>query len=225
MIGRPQRASAAGRRGGGRPAHRAGERSKRDEILAAARDCFGERGYDRATIRDIAARASVDPALVLHYFGSKEQLFAAALEIPLDANAILKRVMAHEPAEMGTTIVRAFLDAWEPEETRSSLVAMVRSAMTNETAMALVREFLWRRMFTPLTTMLGVADADLRATLMGSQLIGLAMVRYIARMEPLASTPPDAVVTALGPTIQRYLTGDLGSATKDAARPSPGRPD
>ena len=213
MNGETPAAAAAGRRGGGRPAHRAGERSTRDEILAAARDCFGERGYDRATIRDIAARATVDPALVLHYFGSKEHLFAAALEIPLDPSAIITRVMAHDRGEMGTSLVSAFLEAWEPEETRSPLLAMVRSAMTNETAMTLVREFLWRRMFTPLTAMLGVADADLRATLIGSQLIGLAMVRYIAGIEPLASAPAERIVAAAAPTIQRYLTGDLGAVS------------
>jgi len=215
MSGEAQGAAATGRRGGGRPAHRAGVRSTRDEILDAARDCFGERGYDRATIRDIAARAGVDPALVLHYFGSKEQLFAAALEIPLDPSAIIRRVMAHDRGEMGTSLVRAFLEAWEPEETRSPLLAMVRSAMTNETAMELVREFLGRRIFTPLTATLGVSDADLRATLIGSQLIGLAMVRYIARIEPMASAPVGMIVAAAAPTVQRYLTGDLGNA--DAA--------
>jgi len=200
-----------GRRGSGRPAYRAGERSTRDQILGAARDSFGERGYDRATIRDIAARAGVDPALVLHYFGSKQQLFAAALEIPLDPGAIIERVMAHDRGEMGRSLVRAFLEAWEPEETRSPLLAMVRSAMTNETAMELVREFLGRRIFTPLTATLGVADADLRATLIGSQLIGLAMVRYVARIEPLASAPIERIVAAAAPTVQRYLTGDLGA--------------
>jgi len=201
-----------------RPGRRPGESGTRAGILAAARRQFAERGFDRATIRGIAAEAGVDPALVLHYFGCKEQLFGAALEIPLDPRAILRRVMAHDRGEMGATIARAFLDAWEPEDTRSSLIAMLRSAMTNETAMALVRDFLWRRMFTPLTAMLGVADADLRATLMGSQLIGLAMMRYVARMEPLASLPKDRVVAAAGPTIQRYLTGDLGIASVAAER-------
>jgi AcrR family transcriptional regulator len=199
----------AGRVSGGRPGRRPGDSGARGDILEAARDEFAELGFDRATIRGIAAAAGVDPALVLHYFGSKDLLFGAALEIPLDANAIIERVMAHPPGEMGTAIARAFLAAWEPEDTRSSLVAMVRSAMTNETAMALVRDFLWRRLFTPLTAALGVADADLRATLIGSQLIGLAMVRYIARMEPLASAPTDRLIAAVGPNLQRYLTGDL----------------
>jgi AcrR family transcriptional regulator len=201
-----------------RPGRRPGESGTRADILAAARRRFAERGFDRATIRGIAADAVVDPALVLHYYRSKEQLFEAALEIPIDPQAILRRVMARDPGEMGMTIARAFLDAWEPEDTRSSLIAMLRSAMTNDTAMALVRDILWRRIFTPLTTMLGVPDADVRATLMGSQLIGLAMVRYVARIEPLASLPKDRVVAAVGPNVQRYLTGDLGSATGGAKR-------
>jgi len=111
--------------------------------------------------------------------------------------------------DMGSAIVRTFLEAWEPEESRSPLVAMVRSAMTNETAMALVREYLGRRVFGPITQVLAAPDAELRATLMGSQFIGLAIMRYIARIEPLASASVEQLVAAVGPTMQRYLTGDL----------------
>ena len=118
--------------------------------------------------------------------------------------------MTHDTADMGAAIVRTFLEAWEPPESRSPLVAMVRSAMTNETAMALVREYLERRVFGPITQTLGAPDAELRATLIGSQFIGLAMMRYIARIEPLASASVDQIVAAIGPTMQRYLTGDLG---------------
>ncbi len=210
MSGGPHEARAAGRRGGGRPARRAGARCTRDEILGAARDCFAERGYDRATIRGIAAAAGVDPALVLHYFGSKEHLFGDALKVPVEPGQVLRRVMDQRIDDMGPTMVRTFLEAWEPEESRSPLVAMVRSAMTNETAMALVREYLGRRVFGPITQALGAPDAELRATLMGSQFIGLAMMRYIARIEPLASASVDELVAAIGPTMQRYLIGDLG---------------
>ena len=208
---------------GARPARRAaespgvtglgrhpGESGTRDGILAAARASFAELGYDRATIRGIAAKAQVDPALVLHYFGSKEQLFGAALQVPVEPGEVLRRVMSRDVKDMGATIVRAFLEAWEPPESRSPLVAMVRSAMTNETAMTLVREYLGRRVFGPITQTLGAPDAELRATLMGSQFIGLAMMRYIARIEPLASASVDQLVAAVGPTMQRYLTGELG---------------
>jgi len=118
--------------------------------------------------------------------------------------------MSRDVKDMGATIVRAFLEAWEPPESRSPLVAMVGSAMTNETAMTLVREYLGRRVFGPITQTLGAPDAELRATLMGSQFIGLAMMRCIARIEPLASASVDQLVAAVGPTMQRYLTGELG---------------
>ena len=201
---------AAGR-GGGRPGRRPGDSRTREDILAAARASFAEVGYDRATIRGIAAAARVDPALVLHYFGSKDELFGAALQIPVEPGEVLRRVMADDVADMGPTMVRSFLEAWEPEESRTPLVAMVRSAMTNETAMTLVREYLGRRVFGPITQALGAPDAELRATLVGSQFIGLAMMRYIARIEPLTSASVDELVAAIGPTMQRYLTGDLGA--------------
>jgi len=196
--------------GDARTGRRPGDSRTRGDILTAARDEFAERGFDRATIRGIAAAAGVDPALVLHYFGSKEQLFGDALQIPVEPGQVLRRVMDQRIDDMGPTMVRTFLEAWEPEESRSPLVAMVRSAMTNETAMTLVREYLGRRVFGPITQALGAPDAELRATLMGSQFIGLAMMRYIARIEPLASASVDELVAAVGPTMQRYLTGDLG---------------
>ena len=199
-------AAARPQRGG----RRRGESGAREAILEAARGAFAELGFDRATIRGIAAAAGVDPALVLHYFGSKEQLFGDALQIPVKPGEVLRQVMGQRVDDMGATLVRTFLEAWEPEESRKPLVAMVRSAMTNETALALVREYLGRRVFGPITEALSAPDAELRATLMGSQFIGLAMMRYIAHIEPLASASVEQLVTAIGPTMQRYLSGDLG---------------
>jgi AcrR family transcriptional regulator len=188
---------------------RSGDSGARDDILKAARTDFADLGFDRATIRGIASSAGVDPALVLHYFGSKEQLFGAALQLPVEPGQVLRRVMEKGVEDMGPAMVRSFLEAWEPEDSRVPLVAMVRSAMTNEKAMELVREYLGRRVFGPITRQLGAPDAELRATLMGSHFIGLAMMRYIAHMEPLASASVDQIVAAVGPTMQRYLTGDL----------------
>ena len=199
-------ATRAGRRSGRRP----GESCTREAILEAARAAFAEHGYDRATIRGIAADAAVDPALVIHYFTSKDELFGAALEIPVEPGAVLERAAAADPREVGATVVRAFLAAWEPLENRQRLVAMVRSAMTNEAAQAMVREYLERRVFGPITQVLSLPDAELRANLVGSQLIGLAIMRYISCIEPLASAPPEQLVAALGPAVQRYLTGELG---------------
>jgi AcrR family transcriptional regulator len=211
----------AGGRGGGRSGRRPGESLTREAILDAARLEFAELGYDRATIRGIGARAAVDPSLVLHYFGAKEQLFTAALQIPAEPGEVVRRVMREDAAHMGAAVVRTFLETWEPEESRAPLLAMIRSAMTNEVAMGLVREYLERRIYGPITQALGLPDAELRAALVGAQLIGLAMVRYIARIEPLASAGSETVVAALGPTVQRYLTGEIGPAGEGegAARP------
>jgi len=205
-------------RGAKRAGRRPGESGTRVAILAAARSAFAELGYDRATIRGIAAAAEVDPALVLHYFTSKEQLFGAALQIPVEPGEILQQLVAGgagQAGQIGETIVRVFLDAWEPPESRQPLVAMVRSAMTNDAAQAMVRDYLGRRVFGPITQALGVADGELRATLVGSQFIGLAMMRYVTRIEPIASASVDQLVAAVGPTVQRYLIGDLGPAPPD----------
>jgi AcrR family transcriptional regulator len=147
---------------------------------------------------------------VLHYFGSKEGLFEAALELPVSPRQIFERGAETGPGHLGALIVRAFLEAWEPPESRVRLVAMLRSAMTNETAMGMIRDLLVREAFEPITKSLGVPDAPLRATLVGSQFVGLAVMRFVGRVEPLASASIDELVAAIGPTVQRYLTGELG---------------
>jgi AcrR family transcriptional regulator len=189
---------------------RPGESGTREAILEAARAAFADAGYDRATIRGIATAAGVDPALVLHYFGSKEGLFEAALELPVHPGEVFARGAAAGRDQLGATVVRSFLEAWEPPESRVRLQAMLRSAMTNETAMAMIRDLLVREVFGPITRALGLPDAQLRATLVGSQLVGLGMMRFVGRLEPLASTSIDELVAAVGPTVQRYLTGEIG---------------
>ena len=218
------RETRAAGRAGGRSGRRPGESLTREAILDAARLEFAELGYDRATIRGIGARAGVDPSLVLHYFGAKEQLFTAALHVPVEPGEVVRRVMRDDAAHMGASVVRSFLDAWEPEESRAPLLAMMRSALTNDVAMGLVREYLGIRIFGPITQALGAPDADLRATLVGTQLIGLALVRYVARIEPLASVDGETLVAALGPTVQRYLTGEL-EAEAQGAGAAEGPPD
>ncbi len=198
----------AGRRSGRRP----GDCHTSETILDAARLDFAELGYDRATIRGIAARAAVDPALVHHSFSSKERFFAAALTIPAEPGEVLRHALTVDAGSLGAAVVGAFLDAWEPVETRTPLPAMVRSAMANDIALGHVRECLERCIFVPLTEAVGLPETRLRATLVGAQLIGLAVVRYVARIEPLASASREELVAALGPTVQRYLTEDPGPA-------------
>ena len=152
---RHDRRRAADGAGGGAARRAAAGRARaatRDGILAAARAPFAEPGYDRATIRGIAAHAGVDPALVLHYFGSKEALFGAALELPCEPGEVLARGLRRRArTSIGETVVRTFLEAWEPPESRVRLIAMLRSAMTNETAMGMVRDYLGREVFGPIT--------------------------------------------------------------------------
>jgi len=199
---RPARAGHGGRR--------PGTSGARGAILEAARHEFATSGYDAATIRAIAARAEVDPALVHHYFGTKEALFLAALELPVRPGEIFAHGMATGPDQLGATVVRSFLTAWEPPENRVRLVAMLRCATTNDAAMGLMRELLARDVFGPITTALGLPDASLRANLVGTQLIGLAVMRYLGRVEPIASATVDELTVMVGPTVQRYLTGKLG---------------
>jgi Tetracyclin repressor-like, C-terminal domain len=121
--------------------------------------------------------------------------------------------------------VRAFLATWEPPDNRQRLLAMVRSPMIHEAALGMVREYLGRRVFGPLTLVLGLPDAELRANLVGSQFIGLAMMRYITCIEPIASAPVEQLVAAIGPTVQRYLTGEIDGTGETAASAVVARPD
>jgi AcrR family transcriptional regulator len=203
--------ACAGSRGHPRP----GPVASREKILEAAREEFAAHGFDRATIRGIAASAGVDPALVLHYFGSKAQLFGDAISLPIEPAEVLRRSLAATTEGIGEAVVSAFLEGWEDEDFRPRLVALVRSAMTSDAALEQVRHYLSRRIFGPITRELDVTDGDLRATLVGSQLIGLALMRYVMNIEPVASAPPATLRAAVGPSVQRYLTGDLGDLSAE----------
>jgi AcrR family transcriptional regulator len=193
----------------GRTGRRAGTADTRGEILAAARAAFGEQGFETTTIRAVASRAGVDPALVHHYFGSKQALFVAAMELPIDVNEAVSRVLAGPPDTMGERFVRMALELWERPATRSLFLGIIRSATTDPVAAGMLRQVLAEGPILALTRASKLPDARLRATLTGSQIVGLAIARYVIGVEPLASASPDAVARAIGPTIQRYLTGDI----------------
>jgi AcrR family transcriptional regulator len=179
-------------------------------VLAAARTAFAERGFDGATIRGIAADAGVDPALVHHYFGNKDKLFLAAVEAPVDPGELLPEVLTTPRDQLGAAVVRLLLKVWDGPMQPAGL-ALLRSAVSNEWTAKLLREFLVAKVLRKVVSTLGF-DPDVRAariSLVGSQLIGLVMARYVLRLEPLASATPDEVVAAGGPTVQRYLTGDV----------------
>lgn len=192
------------RRRGRRPA---GADTKR-ALLDAARQEFVERGYDGATVRLIAAKAGVDPAMVNHWFGSKEGLFAAATSIPVDPAALVDALAAGGPDGVGERIVRQFLTVWDTAG-QGRLIAVIRSVSSHEESARMLREFITKLVFGRLTERLGVDQPQLRAALCGSQIAGLGMVRYVLRLEPLASADHDLLAAAIGPTLQRYLTGSL----------------
>jgi AcrR family transcriptional regulator len=192
-----------------RTGRRPGVSGTREAILDAARRAFAEHGYQHATIRGVADLAGVDPALVHHYFGTKQELFVAAVQLPINPVERLTAVLAEDPDEAGRRMVETFLSVWDHAADQSPLLALVRSAVGDEHAAAMLREFITEEVLGQIAHRLGSADARLRATLVGSQIIGLAMARYIVKVEPLASATPAQVVAAVGPTLQRYLTGDL----------------
>lgn len=192
-----------------RVGRRPGRSGTRDAILAAARRQFAELGYDRTTLRSVAAEAGVDPALVVHFFGSKQRLFIAGVELPVDPGTVIHEVTAAPRSETGARLAAVLLAALEHPDVRDRWVGMIRAAASEPEAARMLREVLETRVFAPLAEALGVEDAPLRATLAGSQLVGLGMARYIVGVEPLASTDARTIARAVGPTLQRYLVGSL----------------
>jgi AcrR family transcriptional regulator len=177
----------------------------REKILAAARSHFGEAGYEGGTVRGIATGAEVDPALVLHYFGSKEGVFRAAMDFPIDPAEFIPRLLAPGLDGLGERLTRFFLDTWD-SPAGQPLLGLIRSVVGNESAAAIMREFISREVLGRLAKALEVDQPQLRASLAASSLIGLAMLRYVVKLEPLASAPSDQVAGWVGPAIQRYLT-------------------
>ncbi|GAA1364876.1 TetR family transcriptional regulator [Catellatospora chokoriensis] len=194
-----------------RTGRRPGNPDTREAILAAARELFAEKGFDAATMRAIAAAAEVDPALVHHYFGTKEQLFVATMQFPMDPRELIDKVVAGGADEAGVRLARLFVTVWDSPVGIVG-VSVIRSAMTNEWTMRLFREFVTTQILRRVQAELKLdpAEAPLRASLVASQIGGLVLMRYIMKLEPLASLPADQVVAAVAPNLQHYITGDLG---------------
>lgn len=197
--------SAVSRRAGRRP----GVSGTREAIAAAARRLFAEHGYDRTTLRAIARQARVDPALVVHFFGSKQRLFLAVVELPFEPAQVMPGILAGDRSEVGRRFAGFVVDLLENPESRSRVVGLVRAAASEPAAARVMRELLAGRILGPLAAALGTGDSELRATLVGSQVVGLVMARYVVGVEPLAALEPEALVDALAPTLQRYLAEEF----------------
>ena len=193
-----------------RTGRRPGDSGTREAILDAARHSFGTAGFAGTTIRGVARAAAVDPALVHHFFGTKDELFAAALELPIDPAVLVPQLIEQGVDGLGERVVRTFLGVWDATPGQGPMLALLRSAVGDERAAASLRDFLTRVVLTPLAAASGAPDAPLRAGLAASQMVGLAVARYVLRLEPVASATAEELGPAIGPTLQRYLTGDLG---------------
>ncbi|GAA2467135.1 TetR/AcrR family transcriptional regulator [Winogradskya humida] len=194
------------RRSGRRP----GNQDTRQSILESARTVFAEQGFDKGSIRAIATQAEVDPALVHHYFGTKEKLFLATMDAPVDPGSLVTEALDGPRDEAGVRLVRLVLSVWDSPAGVAAL-AMLRSAMSNEWAARLLREFVVTQILRRAVAQLGIdeREAPLRSALVATQIAGLAVVRYVLKVEPVASAPAEQLVATVGPNVQRYLTGDL----------------
>ena len=195
------------RRSGRRP----GNQDTKQSILDAAQAVFAERGFDNASIRAIATAAKVDPALVHHYLGTKDKLFLASMNSPIDPAELVPKAMAGPRDQAGERLIRLVLSVWD-SPAGSAALALLRSAMSNEWTARLMREFVVTQVLRRAVTELSMdeAEAPLRASLLATQIAGLIVVRYILKVEPVASADAEELVRVIGPNVQRYLTGDLG---------------
>lgn len=200
-----------------RSGRRPGPTTSRDEILTAARASFAERGYAETSVRAVAARAGVDPALVHRFFGSKDDLLMAALSLVMRPDERIPELVKGDRESLGERLVGYFLSVWETPPSRDVMLAMLRSAATNERAAELLRDFVTRELLGRVAAALDPETAPMRAALAGSQLVGLAMARYLVRLEPVASASAETVAAAVAPTLQRYLVGEVELQPSDSA--------
>ncbi|MFH0179493.1 TetR family transcriptional regulator [Streptomyces cacaoi] len=180
----------------------------RDRILTAAREEFSERGYDKTSVRGIAKAAGVDSALVHHYFGTKEQIFEAAIEVAFAPALGAPEAVADGPLDqVGERLARFVFGVWENPTTRKPLLAIVRSAVNNDTAAAVFRRLVASQVLRRIAGRLDLPDAELRAELAAAQLVGCAMLRYVIKVEPLASADLELIIARVAPVVQGHLTG------------------
>jgi AcrR family transcriptional regulator len=190
--GRPPRTESAG---------------TRERILDAAREEFSERGYDKTSVRGIAKAAGVDSALVHHYYGTKEQVFEAAIENALSPAIEASDALVEGPLnDVGERLARFLFGIWESPATRTPLLAIVRSAVNNDTAATVFRRLVATQLLRRIAARLDLPDAELRAELAAAQLVGCAMLRYVIKVEPLASADIEQIIARVAPVVQGHLT-------------------
>jgi AcrR family transcriptional regulator len=183
----------------------------RDAILDAAREQFGALGYRGTTLRRVGEAADVDPRLVLHYFGSKQQLFIESVRLPVDPEELVSNLFQAGTAGIGHRVARMLLSILDDEESRQAIVGIIRAAASEAEAAQLIRQLLTTRLLTPLAEHIGRDRPELRASLMASQVVGLAMARHVVALEPLSSVSREQLIAAIAPGFDHYLAGDLSA--------------
>jgi AcrR family transcriptional regulator len=203
-----------------RMGRRPGPSRTREQILRAARRRFARHGYDGTSVRAVASDAGVDPALVRRFYGSKEDLLVAALQDALLPRDEWAKALAGDFETLGLRVVGYMFEIWERPRDREVLIGMLRTATTNPRGARFLRDFIGGQLLKRLEERLGPDEAQLRATLIGSQMVGLAFYRYVLKLEPLASASPETLMHLVGPTIQRYLSEPLTLTEQKRARRS-----
>ena len=187
-----------------------GSPDARRAVLDAARVLFAELGFQRTTMRAVAARAGVDPALIYHYFADKDGLLFAALQPPVDEATVFAG-LADAGDRTGEELVRRLIGLWEDRpEIREQMAAILRTGLSHDRASRLLRDILSSFILAALGDVLAGDRRELRVALIGSQIGGLMLARYILKVPGAAAASPEDLVQAVGPTVHRYLTGDLG---------------
>jgi AcrR family transcriptional regulator len=187
---------------------RPGAPDTKAEVLTAARTSFAEKGFRGTTIRAVAASAGVDPALVHHYFGTKDDLFLAALQMPVDPRELMAPVVAEGPDGAGERLLRVFLSVWDDPDTQVQLLAVVRSVLGAD-GTTLLKDGFIPVVVGPVLAQLVKDRPEVRIPLVASQVAGLIVARYVIALPPMADMPAEDVVARVGPVLQHYLTGDL----------------
>ena len=182
-----------------------GKTDTRNVILDVARRRFADAGYDRTSARDVAAAAGVDPAMIRHYFGSKAELFRATMGWPFEPADIVRRVTGCGRGEIGERLTRVFFEAWEEPESRAPLLAILRGAATHDESAHLVRQFIQGQVYAQIAASLAEPDAELRIDLAMGQLLGIAYLRHILQVEPIASTTVEDLIRRVAPVISAHL--------------------
>ncbi|MCM6777858.1 TetR family transcriptional regulator [Nocardia sp. CDC159] len=175
----------------------------RATILAAARRRFAEEGFRKATIRAIAADAGIDPSMVMRYYGSKEGLFEAALDVDL----ALPDLGAVPPQALGEALVRRFLEVWEVSPGSETMLTLLRSALTEDVLGGRAQQIFAGQVMPVVMRVGDPSDAPRRAGLLATQMLGLALCRYVLRLPPVVAMRHEEIVADIGPTLQRYLLG------------------